>query len=62
MEEFEPLTEADEKYLAIINIRKKIRKLVKKGDEDDLDEIERLQLELSELKTVYLNDFIGVLD
>lgn len=42
--EFEPLTESEEKYLAIVEIRKKIRKLVKQGNEENVDEIERLQV------------------
>jgi hypothetical protein len=40
--QFEPLTESEEKFLAIQEIRKKIRKLVKKGDSENVDEIEKL--------------------
>ena len=40
--DFEPLTETEEKYLAIQAIRKKIKKFVKKGDEENVDEIEKL--------------------
>jgi hypothetical protein len=60
--EFEALTESEEKYLAIMDIRKKIRKLVKSGDAENVDEIERLQVELAELKAVYLQDIMDVLD
>jgi hypothetical protein len=35
--DFEPLTESEEKYLAIQAIRKKIKKLVKKGDTENVD-------------------------
>lgn len=42
--EFESLTESEEKFLAIQEIRKKIRKFVKKGDAENIDEIERLEV------------------
>jgi hypothetical protein len=61
-EEFEALTESEEKYLAIMDIRKKIRKLVKSGDATNVDEIERLQVELAELKAIYLQDVLDVLE
>ena len=50
MDDFEPMSEADEKYLAIMAIRKKIRKLIKKGDPNEVEKIEILQTELADLK------------
>jgi hypothetical protein len=53
--EYDTLTESEEKYLAIGAIRKKIRKLLKSGNQENIEQIENLQVQLAELKIGYLN-------